>query len=206
MDPAARDDPARDIDRTSRLTGSSTLRSGQTTREYLDKYLFESNPQLLRRVVEAMQPLVPPAPSFSEASGASGSRSPPCSAASPAPALAIVDTDIRAIDRGPSPAEALPDVGLTTVALLARADLDRPCQAQPTSLVPAANPTPDQGRSPAAPHRGTPGPALARGQLAELCPSRARRPWITTSRRSPGKDAASRRTPSCVEPRRSATR
>ncbi|WP_406832289.1 orotate phosphoribosyltransferase [Pedococcus sp. KACC 23699] len=50
---------ARDIDRTCRLTGSFTLRSGQTATEYFDKYLFESDPQLLRRVAEAMQPLVP---------------------------------------------------------------------------------------------------------------------------------------------------
>ena len=50
---------ARDIDRTCRLTGSFTLRSGQTATEYFDKYLFESDPRLLRRVAEAMQPLVP---------------------------------------------------------------------------------------------------------------------------------------------------
>jgi orotate phosphoribosyltransferase len=50
---------ARDIDRTCRLTGRFTLRSGQTATEYFDKYLFESDPRLLRRVAEAMQPLVP---------------------------------------------------------------------------------------------------------------------------------------------------
>lgn len=50
---------ARDIDRTCRLTGTFTLRSGQTATEYFDKYLFESDPQLLRRVAEAMQSLVP---------------------------------------------------------------------------------------------------------------------------------------------------
>ena len=50
---------ARDIDRVCRLTGTFQLRSGQTATEYFDKYLFESDPQLLRRVAEAMQPLVP---------------------------------------------------------------------------------------------------------------------------------------------------
>jgi orotate phosphoribosyltransferase len=50
---------ARDIDSVCRLTGSFQVRSGQTVTEYFDKYLFESDPQLLRRVAEAMQPLVP---------------------------------------------------------------------------------------------------------------------------------------------------
>ena len=36
------------------------LRSGQTSDVYFDKYLFESNPALLRRVAEAMVPLLPP--------------------------------------------------------------------------------------------------------------------------------------------------
>ncbi|HEY5981501.1 MAG TPA: orotate phosphoribosyltransferase, partial [Microlunatus sp.] len=50
---------ARDIDTTCRLTGEFTLRSGQVVPEYFDKYLFESQPQLLRRVAEAMVPLLP---------------------------------------------------------------------------------------------------------------------------------------------------
>jgi orotate phosphoribosyltransferase len=50
---------AADIDRTCRLTGSFTLRSGQIVTEYFDKYLFESDPHLLRRVAQAMAPLVP---------------------------------------------------------------------------------------------------------------------------------------------------
>lgn len=50
---------ARDIDDTCRLTGQFTLRSGQVATEYFDKYLFESDPLLLRRVVEGMLPLVP---------------------------------------------------------------------------------------------------------------------------------------------------
>ena len=59
MQPDLLSELARDIDRTCRLTGSFTLRSGQTATEYFDKYLFESDPRLLRRVAEAMQPLVP---------------------------------------------------------------------------------------------------------------------------------------------------
>ena len=50
---------ARDIDATCRLTGQFTVRSGQVVSEYFDKYLFESQPRLLRRVAEAMVPLLP---------------------------------------------------------------------------------------------------------------------------------------------------
>lgn len=50
---------ARDIDKTCRLTGTFTLRSGQVATEYFDKYLFESDPRLLRRVAESMVPLIP---------------------------------------------------------------------------------------------------------------------------------------------------
>ncbi len=50
---------ARDIDGVCRLTGSFTLRSGQIATEYFDKYLFEARPDLLRRVAEAMVPLLP---------------------------------------------------------------------------------------------------------------------------------------------------
>jgi orotate phosphoribosyltransferase len=41
------------------LTGNFTLRSGQLATEYFDKYLFESDPLLLRRVAEAMVALLP---------------------------------------------------------------------------------------------------------------------------------------------------
>lgn len=50
---------ARDIDARCRLHGTVRLRSGQVSDEYFDKYLFESDPRLLRRVTEAMVPLVP---------------------------------------------------------------------------------------------------------------------------------------------------
>lgn len=50
---------ARDIDGCCRIRGTFTLRSGQVTDEYFDKYLFESDPRLLARVVAAMAPLLP---------------------------------------------------------------------------------------------------------------------------------------------------
>lgn len=41
------------------LTGQFTLRSGQVSNEYFDKYLFESDPVLLRRVANVMVSLLP---------------------------------------------------------------------------------------------------------------------------------------------------
>ncbi|HET7066414.1 MAG TPA: orotate phosphoribosyltransferase [Nocardioides sp.] len=52
---------ARDVDARCRLTGEFTLRSGQLATEYFDKYLFETDPDLLARVTSAMVPLVPEA-------------------------------------------------------------------------------------------------------------------------------------------------
>jgi orotate phosphoribosyltransferase len=51
---------ARDIDARCRLRGSFVLRSGQVAAEYFDKYLFEADPLLLRRVAKQMIGLVPP--------------------------------------------------------------------------------------------------------------------------------------------------
>jgi orotate phosphoribosyltransferase len=51
---------ARDIDACCRLTGQFTLRSGQVSDEYFDKYLFESDPVLLGRVADQMIGLLPP--------------------------------------------------------------------------------------------------------------------------------------------------
>ena len=59
MDRTADLDLARDIDAHCRLTGTFTLRSGQVASEYFDKYLFETDPDLLARVAAAMVPLVP---------------------------------------------------------------------------------------------------------------------------------------------------
>jgi orotate phosphoribosyltransferase len=50
---------AADIDACCRLTGEFTLRSGQVASEYFDKYLFESDPALLARVVDELVGLVP---------------------------------------------------------------------------------------------------------------------------------------------------
>ena len=52
-------DLAKDVDACCRLRGEFTLRSGQVSHEYFDKYLFEADPALLRRVVARMRDLVP---------------------------------------------------------------------------------------------------------------------------------------------------
>src|SRR5947207_1772679 len=54
-----REDLGRRIYETAHLTGRFLLRSGATSEEYFDKYLFESDPVLLRAIAEAMAPLVP---------------------------------------------------------------------------------------------------------------------------------------------------
>ena len=51
---------ARDLNRCCRLRGEFVLRSGQTSDEYFDKYLFESDPELLGRVVDRMVDRIPP--------------------------------------------------------------------------------------------------------------------------------------------------
>lgn len=48
-----------DVYRACHLTGDFTLRSGRVSPEYFDKYLFEGDPVLLRRVAEAMAGLLP---------------------------------------------------------------------------------------------------------------------------------------------------
>lgn len=50
---------ARRIYEASHLTGDFTLRSGQRTHEYFDKYRFEGDPLLLDAIAEQMAPLVP---------------------------------------------------------------------------------------------------------------------------------------------------
>ena len=44
----------------SHLVGEFRLRSGTIASEYFDKYLFESDPALLRDIAEALRDLVPP--------------------------------------------------------------------------------------------------------------------------------------------------
>lgn len=41
------------------LSGHFVLRSGASSSEYFDKYLFEADPMLLREIAEALAPLVP---------------------------------------------------------------------------------------------------------------------------------------------------
>lgn len=53
------DSLAADIDAICRLTGHFVLRSGQQATEYFDKYLFESQPELLARVADRMVALLP---------------------------------------------------------------------------------------------------------------------------------------------------
>ena len=55
-----RADLAARIYSASHLTGTFTLRSGVVSNEYFDKYMFESDPLLLRDIATACVPLVPP--------------------------------------------------------------------------------------------------------------------------------------------------
>ncbi|MBX3140807.1 MAG: orotate phosphoribosyltransferase [Trueperaceae bacterium] len=50
---------ARAITDRSLVHGQFRLRSGATSTEYFDKYMFESDPRLLRAIAEALAPLVP---------------------------------------------------------------------------------------------------------------------------------------------------
>jgi orotate phosphoribosyltransferase len=50
---------AKQIYEAARLQGTFTLRSGQTSNEYFDKYLFEADPKILKQVAEALVPLIP---------------------------------------------------------------------------------------------------------------------------------------------------
>jgi orotate phosphoribosyltransferase len=50
---------ADEINARCRLRGRFTLRSGQVSDEYFDKYLFEADPLLVARVTAAMRTLVP---------------------------------------------------------------------------------------------------------------------------------------------------
>jgi orotate phosphoribosyltransferase len=54
-----RSDLAAAIYERTHLTGEFVLRSGAVSNEYFDKYRFESDPALLRVIVEALAPLIP---------------------------------------------------------------------------------------------------------------------------------------------------
>ena len=51
---------AKEIFNIAHITGEFTLRSGQISNEYFDKYLFESDPKLLVEIAKTMKPLIPP--------------------------------------------------------------------------------------------------------------------------------------------------
>jgi orotate phosphoribosyltransferase len=55
-----RDRLGRRIHDAAHLTGTFVLRSGATSSEYFDKYLFAADPGLLADVAEALEPLVAP--------------------------------------------------------------------------------------------------------------------------------------------------
>ncbi|URN93828.1 MAG: orotate phosphoribosyltransferase [Candidatus Pristimantibacillus lignocellulolyticus] len=50
---------AKEIYDISHLTGEFLLRSGKVSNEYFDKYLFESKPQLLSKIAEELEKLIP---------------------------------------------------------------------------------------------------------------------------------------------------
>lgn len=50
---------AQEIYNVAHLTGTFTLRSGQISNEYFDKYLFESDPKVLSEVAEELVSLIP---------------------------------------------------------------------------------------------------------------------------------------------------
>ena len=50
---------ARSVYDVAHITGTFRLRSGVTSNEYFDKYLFEADPVLLQALAAAMAPLVP---------------------------------------------------------------------------------------------------------------------------------------------------
>jgi orotate phosphoribosyltransferase len=50
---------ANEIYKTAHLTGSFKLRSGKVSNDYFDKYLFESNPILLKEIAEHISRLIP---------------------------------------------------------------------------------------------------------------------------------------------------
>ena len=52
-------DIAKEIYKQAHLEGKFLLRSGQYSNEYFDKYLFEANPELLRKIAKGMCELIP---------------------------------------------------------------------------------------------------------------------------------------------------
>jgi orotate phosphoribosyltransferase len=50
---------AKNVYKTAHLTGTFTLRSGQVSNQYFDKYLFESNPALLFEIAKGLKEKIP---------------------------------------------------------------------------------------------------------------------------------------------------
>lgn len=50
---------AKKIYEVSHLTGEFTLRSGQVSNEYFDKYQFECRPEILKKIAKAMKKMIP---------------------------------------------------------------------------------------------------------------------------------------------------
>jgi len=50
---------AKEIYEIAHITGEFTLRSGQVSNEYFDKYLFEAKPILLKEIANKMKALIP---------------------------------------------------------------------------------------------------------------------------------------------------
>jgi orotate phosphoribosyltransferase len=59
MNEDVRDALAKRIYDTAHITGEFLLRSGVTSNEYFDKYLFEADPDLLKHIAISLVPLVP---------------------------------------------------------------------------------------------------------------------------------------------------
>lgn len=53
------DNLAREIFKCAHLEGEFKLRSGQTSKEYFDKYMFEAKPDILHEIAKRMKELVP---------------------------------------------------------------------------------------------------------------------------------------------------
>src|SRR5438128_2164257 len=69
-------DLARRVGHACRLTGTFTLRSGQVSTTYFDKYLFEADPLLLAAVATAPRARAWSRPASSGRAGAGGSARP----------------------------------------------------------------------------------------------------------------------------------
>lgn len=54
-----RSELAKKIYELSHITGEFLLRSGQTSTEYFDKYLFEAQPDILNAIALRMKPMIP---------------------------------------------------------------------------------------------------------------------------------------------------